>query len=116
MSQEVCPGDLANFSCSAVGSFVTISWQLNNSALLCDQSGCNNPMATVQMVNTSFIEKNQNVTIHSTLEINTEGLSNQMLVITCVMSQQSGDLVVQGATDPPKPFPSLLTVVGKDLS
>ena len=112
MSQEVSAGDLANFSCSAVGSFVTISWELNNSALLCDQSGCNNTVATVQMESTTITERNRNVTINSRLEINTEGLSSQTSIITCVLSQQP-DMEVQGTTDPSGPFSSYLTV-GED--
>ena len=100
---------MVNFTCVAYGSFIAIFWQFNNSLLTCNELGCDHAAVTVQERNTSYSDVNGNITIESTLEINTEGLPPSTFAVACVITQEEPDnLAVQGTGAPDSTFSSLL--------
>ena len=108
---EVFIGEVGNFTCVAYGSFIAMFWQFNNSVLNCNESGCDNTAAFVQERNISYSDVNRNITIESTLKINTEGLSPSNYVVACVITQRiPSDFIIQGrgAGAPEGIFSSLL--------
>ena len=107
--REVMIGERANFTCNAYGSYIQILWRFNNSLLKCNESGCDNRAAIVQEHNTSYSDVNGNITIESTLEINTEGFPLRNFVIACILTQDEPDFV-QGTETPDGIFPALLMI------
>ena len=102
-------GEVANFTCGAFGSFITMLWQFDDSFLSCNESGCDNRSAFVKERNTSYSDVNGNITIESTLEIYTDGLSPSNYVIGCVITQVTqDDFAVQGTGASDGTFLSLL--------
>lgn len=111
-NREVVVGEMANFSCSAYGSYIDIFWGINDQRLTCNESGCDNEVAaTVQEHNNSFSEVNKNITIESTLYINTTGLPLDTIVIACVIVQDT-PADVQGTAAPDGTFSALLEIRG----
>ena len=96
---DVVIGERAIFTCNAYGSYIQILWRFNNSLLNCNESDCDNRAAFVQERNTRSSDVNMNITIESTLEINTEGLPLRNFVIACVITQDEPD-DVQGTGTP----------------
>ena len=109
---EVMVGEVANFTCNAFGSFIAIFWRFNNSLLNCNESGCDNRAALVSERNTSYSDVNGNITIESTLEINTEGLVARNYIVACVITQDEPEYV-QGTGTPDSIFSSLLMLRNK---
>ena len=108
-NSEVMVGEVANFTCNAFGSFIAIFWRFNNSLLNCNESGCDNTAAFVQERNISYSDVNGNITIESTLEINTEGLPLRNFVIACIIIQDE-PVFVQGPGTPDGIFSALLMI------
>ena len=106
---EVMVGETANFTCNAYGSYIQISWRFNNSLLNCNESGCDNKAAIVQEHNVSNSDVNMNISIESTLEINTEGLPLRNFVIACIITQDEPDYVL-GPGTPDGIFSALLMI------
>ena len=83
-NNEVPVGEVATFTCGAFGSSIALFWQFNNSLLNCNESDCDNTAASVQE---TIGNVDENITIKSTLEINTEGLSQSVFIVACVITQ-----------------------------
>ncbi len=65
-------GEMATFNCTGVGSYIRISWRLNNT-LTCNNESCDpNLMAYSQEI--SVNSKSTNLTIDSTLMVFTDQL------------------------------------------
>ena len=86
---EVTVGEVANFTCGAFGSFIAIFWQFSNSLLNCNESGCDNIDAFVREQIISYSDVNGNITVESTLQIITNGLSPSNFVVACVIIQDA---------------------------
>ena len=67
----------------------SIFWQFSNSLLNCNESGCDNIDAFVREQIISYSDVNGNITVESTLQIITNGLSPSNFVVACVIIQDA---------------------------
>ena len=111
ISKDVIFGESANFSCSAVGSYISLSWMIDDAELICNADRCDNSAAKVTQ---QITDSNVNTGIDSILEINSTMLLAAALTynVTCVVSQQIPD-VIQGIQSAADRTVSALLGVGK---
>lgn len=69
-SQEVDVGETATFNCTGVGSYATITWIFDN-FLTCNNVSCDSNFLSYEQEITSNSDSSKNLTIHSTLTVNT---------------------------------------------
>ena len=93
--RDIIFGESANFSCSAVGSYISLSWMIDGAELICNADRCDNSAAKVTQQITG---SNVNTRISSILEIDSTMLrapanSHVTYHVTCVASQRIPDVI-----------------------
>ena len=84
--QTVPFGDMVNFTCSGVGSFIRLNWTFNQS-LPCNAESCDSNFLSFHQ--TLYADFSNNLTIESTLVINSSQLeqSPEVFPIECMVEQ-----------------------------